>query len=243
MRIALTLMYDGTDYHGFQRQKNGITIQEALENAVYKMTGEKVCVLGCGRTDAGVHAKRYTAVFDTNSAVPLDKMPIALNTHLKDDIRIISAKAVDDDFHPVFSAKRKTYSYRILNAEINNAFERRYAWFYPQKLDVELMKKAAENFLGEHDFSAFMASGSNVSTTVRTIYSLNVTKENDIIKIEITANGFLYNMVRIITGTLVYAGIGKIKPEEIKDILKSGNRTLAGITAPPQGLFLERATY
>ncbi len=243
MRVALTLMYDGTDYHGFQRQKNGITIQEALETAVYKVTGESVCVLGCGRTDAGVHAKNYTAVFDTESAVPMDKMPIALNTHLNDDIRIISAKIVADDFHPVFSAKRKTYSYRILNADINDVFLRKYSWFYPQKLNVELMKKAAQNFFGEHDFSAFMASGSNVTTTVRTIYDLSITKHNDIIDIEITANGFLYNMVRIITGTLVYVGIGKIEPEKIKDILESGDRTKAGITAPPQGLSLMSATY
>ncbi len=244
MNILIILMYDGTEYHGFQRQKNGITVQETLEKAVEKVTGEKSTVTGCGRTDAGVHAQKYGATFKSNTKIPLDKLPFALNSALPDDIRVTEAYAVSDDFHPVFSLTGKTYRYKILNRKIDDVFLRHYAWFYPYELDVDKMRKAAAHFLGRHDFSGFMATGSNVKTTVRTIKRLDIEDCGDgQINIYASADGFLYNMVRIITGTLVAVGGGKIDPSDIPGIISSCDRTRAGATAPPQGLSLFDIEY
>ena len=236
-------MYDGTDYHGFQRQKNGITIQECLETAIEKITGDKTAVYGCGRTDAGVHASCYTANFHTFSKISTEKLPLALNSQLNEDIRVFSAEDVEEDFHSRYSAVSKTYTYKIVNKPVMDVFLSRYSWFYPQKLDVDKMKKAAEHIVGTHDFAAFMAAGSPVSSTVRNVTALSVDEKDGVIDIEVSANGFLYNMVRIITGTLVYAGVGKILPEEVPGIILSGDRTRAGITAPPQGLCLKKSFY
>ncbi len=236
-------MYDGTAYHGFQRQKNGITIQESLEEAIKKITGEMCTVTGCGRTDAGVHALCYTANFFTTSSISCQRLPFALNAMLPEDIRVFAAEDVSVDFHARYSAKEKTYAYKIVNLPFANVFLSKYSWFYPAKLDIEKMKRGAEHIVGRHDFAAFMAAGSPVSSTVRTISALTVSEKNGIIDIEVTADGFLYNMVRIIVGTLVYAGCGKIEPDEIKNIILSGDRVRAGVTAPPEGLSLKEVIY
>lgn len=241
--IKLLISYDGTAYHGFQIQKNAVTVQEILEKSLAGITGETISVTGCSRTDAGVHALNYVCNFKSNTKIPCDKLPYALNVKLPADISCISAEDADDDFHSRFSAKSKIYVYKIYNAPLRNALKYKYSWHYPYKTDVNLMKKACGYFLGEHDFKAFMASGGQQKTTVKTIYSLDVEAVGCDIEIKIHANGYLYNMVRIIAGTLVYVGNGKISANEIEDIIKSGDRTRAGITAPPQGLFLNRVFY
>lgn len=241
--IVLKLSYDGTCYHGFQRQKNGLTVQEAIESAIQSITGEEVSLTGCGRTDAGVHAEVYYANFETDSAILCEKLPLAINSKLQDDIRIITAQEVSPDFHARFSAKKKAYAYTIDNSNAANVFLRNYSWFYPKKLDTEKMRKAAEYIIGEHDFAAFMASGSPVKSTVRNVEYIDISENGNIIEIEIMANGFLYNMVRIIVGTLVYAGVGKIAPEDIPGIIASKNRVLAGKTAPAKGLRLKKVVY
>lgn len=241
--IVLRLMYDGKAYHGFQRQKNGVTIQEKIEDAIFDITGARTPLIGCSRTDAGVHARSYVAMFSSESDIPMEQLPKALNSALPDDIRVMQSKIGPDDFHPIFSAIEKTYEYTIINQRYNNVFLRDYAWFYPIPLSVERMQKAATYFVGEHDFAAFMAAGGTAKTSVRHIKSLSVSETDGAIKIRITANGFLYNMVRIITGTLVYAGNGKIEPEEIENIILSKDRRRAGMTAPPEGLMLVSTIY
>ncbi len=241
--IALRLMYDGSAYHGWQVQKNAITVQETVKNAIKKITGEDVHLTGCGRTDTGVHAENYICNFHTEASIPTDKIPYALNTHLPGDIVCFGAESVDDDFNANSSATGKRYVYKILNREFSDAVMCRYAWHYKYPLDVKKMQTAAKAFIGEHDFIGFASSGFSVKTTVREIYSLDVTKEGDIITIDIHGNGFLYNMVRIIAGTLVMTGGGKINPSDMTDIIKSKDRNRAGITAPPQGLCLKEVYY
>lgn len=239
----LTLGYDGTEYHGFQRQENAVTIQEIIETAIKKVTGETVSITGCSRTDAGVHAMEYVCNFRTESSVPADKFCFALNSFLPDDVSCMASCEVDMDFHARYSAKSKTYTYTIFNAPHRNPVLCRFAWHYPIKIDIEKMKIAAKAIVGTHDFTAFMASGGQQKTTVKTVNFLNVTTNENRIFIEINADGFLYNMVRIIAGTLVYAGVGKLSPDEIPDIIESGDRVRAGITAPPQGLCLKKVIY
>ncbi len=241
--IRLWLKYDGTDFHGYQVQKNGFTVQEALETAISKITGEKISVIGCSRTDAGVHAYMYAANFFSDTKIPMEKMPLAINTALPDSIRVYKAEEVEDSFHATYSAKEKTYEYTIDTNEIADPFLKRYAWHFTYELDIEKMKEGAAFLIGKHDFSAFMASGAQVKTTVRTIKNIEITKEEKIVTLKITADGFLYNMVRIITGTLAYCGIGKIAPFEVKTILESKKRALGGITAPPEGLKLISIVY
>ena len=243
MNIKLNLQYDGTEYHGWQIQQNANTVQETVTNAIEKITGETVTLTGCGRTDAGVHAENYVCNFHTNANIPPDKYTYALNSILPRDIVCFGAKEVREDFHANKSAKSKRYVYRILNREFSDAVMNRYAWHYKYPLDIDKMRKAAQAFVGEHDFVGFASSGFSVKTTVRTIYSLDVTREGDIITIDIHGNGFLYNMVRIITGTLLSVGRGSIEPEKIPDIIESKNRKRAGITAPAQGLWLKEVYY
>ena len=241
--IMLTLCYDGTEYHGFQRQENGITIQEVVETAIRKVTGETLSITGCSRTDAGVHATEYVCNFKTESTVPADKFCFALNSYMPDDVSCTSSCEVDMDFHARYSAKAKTYTYTIYNAPHKNPVLCRYAWHYPVKIDREKMKKAAGYIVGTHDFTAFMASGGQQKTTVKTVNFLEISEDENRIFISINADGFLYNMVRIIAGTLVYAGVGKINPDEIPEIIESKDRVRAGITAPPQGLMLKKLFY
>ena len=241
--IAIHISYDGTEYHGFQRQKNGMTVQQRVEEAISAVTGENVTITGCSRTDAGVHAMDYVCNFKTKSRIPPDKFPFALNTMLPENIRCFKGEAVNDDFHARFSALSKIYSYKIYNAPHANAMFSRYACHYPVKLDVSRMQLAAKDFIGKKDFSAFMATGGQQKTTVKEIYSLDVEKNDDLIEIKIHANSYLYNMVRIIAGTLMYVGCGKLNAEDIKDIIESCDRRRAGITAQPQGLCLEKVFY
>ena len=208
MNIELRLQYDGTAYHGWQSQKNGVTVQDTVKDAVRKITGENVTLIGCGRTDAGVHAENYACNFHTSSTVPPEKFPYALNSVLPSDIVCFAARRAPEDFNAVRDAVKKRYVYRILNSEFPDAILCRYAWHYKYPLDTDKMRHAATYFMGEHDFAGFAASGFAVKTTVREIYSLDITKNEAMITIDITGNGFLYNMVRIIAGTLVSVGSG-----------------------------------
>lgn len=240
--IKLTLQYDGRRYHGWQIQKNAVTVQETVEKAIYLLTGEKVSVNGCGRTDAGVHAKGYVCNFRTSSKIPGEKFCYAINTVLPNDIVCISSDIVPEEF----DAKRshsKRYSYLILNSEFPDVFQNGRVWHVKNSLDVELMQKAAGFFVGEHDFIGFASSGFSVKTTVRTIFSSQISENNGLLTFDICGNGFLYNMVRIITGTLVFSGMGKINPSDIPEIILSRDRTRAGITAPPDGLYLSEVFY
>ena len=241
--IKLTIEYDGKDFNGWQKQPNKLNIQGELEKVIGEITGEEIDLIGSGRTDAGVHALGQVANFKTNSKMPVEKFPIAINSKIKKSIVIKKAEEVEDDFHSRYHCKRKTYRYIIDNNETPSAIYRHLLYYFPQKLDVEDMTKAAKYFEGEHDFKAFKASGTSSKSSVRTIYEANIFEENGRIIIELTGNGFLYNMVRIIAGTLLEVGLGKIKPEEIPDIIKEGKREKAGKTLPPQGLYLVKVQY
>ena len=243
MTYKLTIAYDGTNYHGWQRQKNGITVQEVLEGIISDMFGIETVVTGCSRTDAGVHAKIYVCSFSGETTIPCDKIPFVLNTKLPDDIRAYKCEAVHDGFNARFETVSKAYEYKILNRCFNNPIERNFAWHYPVKLDVEKMKKAAKIIQGRHDFASFCAAGSVVKSTVRNLMELSVRQDGDVITIRAKADGFLYNMVRIITGTLVYVGNGKLHAEDIKVLIDKKDRRLLGITAPPQGLSLVEVNY
>lgn len=241
--LKFTMSYDGTNYHGFQIQKEDITIEKALKDGVFKLTGENVDIIGCGRTDAGVHAISYTFNFKTDSNIPCDKFPVALNTVTPEDISILTCTEVDMDFHSRFSAKNKTYKYIISTAKIKNPFYNRYAYHYKIPLDIKKMVSAKKFIEGTHDFKCFMAQGSPIIDTVRTIYSINIIPKDEFIEIEVCGNGFLYNMVRIIVGTLINAGNGKLKPEDIENIILNKNREYAGMTVPAHGLFLKEVVY
>lgn len=241
--LMLKLEYDGTNYHGWQRQENAITVQEVLEKALRKVTKEKIEVIGCSRTDAGVHARGFVCNFYTESKIPSDRVPYALNSILPYDIVVLECQEVPGDFHARFQAKAKKYQYRIIHRTFPSAFDKNYAYHWPYCLDIDKMKQAARYFIGKHDFSAFMATGSPVKNTVRTIYDLTLEQKNSEIVVDITGNGFLYNMVRIIVGTLLYVGNYKINVEQIPDVITQGDRTKAGITVPPQGLYLMEVYY
>lgn len=242
--IKLVIEYDGKEFNGWQKQPDKLNIQGTIEKAIESITGEQVDLTASGRTDRGVHALGQVANFKTNSNIPIEKMAIAINSNLKKSIRIISAEEVDDKFHSRLTCKRKTYRYIINNSEYGTAIYRNLETHIPLKLDVEKMKKAVKFFEGEHDFKAFRASGTSSKSSVRTIYNAEVKQMPDErIFIELTGNGFLYNMVRIIAGTLVEVGIGKIQPSEIENIIKSKNREMAGKTLSPQGLYLVKVEY
>ena len=241
--IRLTIEYDGKDFNGWQKQPNKLNIQGEIERAIEEITGEKVDLIASGRTDAGVHALAQMANFKTNSNLPVKKYPIALNTKLKKSIRIQKAEEVEEDFHSRYHCKQKTYRYVINNSEQGSSIYRNLEYFVPNKLNVEKMQEAVKYFEGEHDFKAFKASGTSSKSSVRIIYKTKVEKQGDRIIIELTGNGFLYNMVRIIAGTLVEVGLGKIEPNEIPEIIEKGERTRAGKTLPPQGLYLVKVEY
>ena len=242
--IKITISYDGTAYHGWQVQENAITIQQTLETSLGKLfKTSPPSVTGCGRTDTGVHAKKYVCNFFADTSMPMEKLPFALNTKLPPDIVCLFAEEVPESFDARRSAIKKTYSYYIKNSQFPDAFTRNYTWHFKYNLDIDKMKKAAKAFLGTHDFYGFAASGFTVKTTVRTIYSLDIEKHGDILAIHITGNGFLYNMVRIIAGTLAFVGTGKIPAENMEEIISSRDRKRAGITAPSSGLFLSEVYY
>ena len=241
--IALKLMYNGTAYHGWQVQKNAVTVCETLQNALAKITGAPVHLTGCGRTDAGVHAERYVANFHTESRIPLDRLPFAINTHTPEDIAVREAFEVAEDFNAIGSCIKKEYTYRIYNSHIRNAFYVDRAWFYPKHLDEGVMQAAADRFVGTHDFAAVRSVGTETRTTVRTVHYFDISRSGALIECRVCADGFLYNMVRAITGTVLYAAEGKFRPEDIPAILESRDRTLAGPTVPPGGLYLTRLWY
>ena len=241
--IKLTIEYDGKDFNGWQRQPNKLNIQGTIEQAIKNITGEDVELNASGRTDAGVHALGQVANFKTNSQIPIDKFAIAINSRLKKSIVIKKAEEVDERFHSRLSCKKKTYRYVINNSIEGTAIYRNLETHISQKLDVVKMQKAVKYFEGEHDFKAFKASGTSSKSSVRTIYEAKVYNEENKVFIELTGNGFLYNMVRIIAGTLVEVGLGKIEPESIKEIIKSKKRENAGKTLPPNGLYLVSVIY
>lgn len=242
-RIMLTVAYDGTNYCGWQLQKNGETIESMLDGALKSLTGEDIHVLGASRTDSGVHAMGNVAVFDTEARMPGEKYVYALNQRLPEDIRVQRSCEVPMDFHPRYQKTVKTYEYRILNREFPLPAYRLNTHFTYCPLDEKKMQQAADFLLGEHDFQSFCAAGAQVKSTVRTIYELKVIREGELLTIRITGNGFLYNMVRIIAGTLIKVGCGDWEPEYVQEILETRDRAKAGPTAPARGLTLMEIRY
>lgn len=242
-RIRLTVAYDGTNYCGWQIQPNGITIQEVLENCLEDLTGKKTEIMGASRTDAGVHALGNIAVFDTDMRMPGEKFSFALNQRLPEDIRIQKSEEVPPDFHPRYRESEKTYVYRILNRQFPIPTQRLYAHFTYIPLDTARMREAGSYLIGEHDFKSFCGAGAQVKTTVRTIKEVSVSRKDDLITIKIRGNGFLYNMVRIIAGSLMEIGGGMYPPEHMKEILEARDRQEAGPTAPARGLTLAEIRY
>ena len=241
--IALKLMYVGTAYHGWQVQKNAVSVAETLEKALSTVVCHPVKCTGAGRTDAGVHAEVYIANFHTRSSIPTDRIPLAVNTRLPDDIVVVKATEVPEHFNAIGSCLRKEYTYRIYNSRLGNAFYVNRAWFYPKHLDESIMQRAADCFVGTHDFSAVRAVGTEVRSPVRTVHYFNITRTGDLIECRVCANGVLYNMVRAMVGTCVYAAEGKFAPEDVSAILESRNRTAAGPTVPPGGLYMTQLWY
>ena len=241
--IALKLMYVGTAYHGWQVQKNAVTVEETLDKALSTVVCHPVKCTGAGRTDAGVHAETYIANFRTPSRLPCDRIPLAVNTRLPDDIVVVKATEVPEDFNAIGSCIKKEYTYRIYNSRLGNAFYVNRAWFYPKHLDEDVMQRAADCFVGTHDFSAVRAVGTDVRSPIRTVYYFDISRTGDLIECRVCANGFLYNMVRAMVGTCVYAAEGKFAPEEVSAILESKNRTAAGPTVPPGGLYMTKLWY
>ncbi len=242
-RIKLVTAYDGTNYHGSQIQNNGETIEGVLKTELSSLLKEEINLIGASRTDAGVHARGNVYVFDTISRIPPEKFTYALNARLPEDIRIQASCEVPSDFHPRHQDTVKTYEYRILNRKLPLPEYRLYAHFTYEDLNLEKMNEACKYFLGEHDFASFCAAGSQVESTVREIYNLHVEKAGDLLTISVTGNGFLYNMVRIIAGTLLKVGSGHILPEDVEKIIAGKDRSLAGPTAPAKGLTLVEIRY
>ncbi len=242
--IKVLVEYDGTNYHGFQRQIDDLpTIQKSLEEALGQLVKHPVTVTGSGRTDAGVHARGQVFNFFTDCRIPAERLPLAMNSLLPGDIAAKEAQEVSPSFHAQFSARSKVYRYHIYNSRTPSAFERLYSYHVPQGLDIEKIRAAAGHLVGEHDFTAFRAAGSCARTSVRHVYRLDIEYMPPHLYITIEANGFLYNMVRIITGTLLYVGKGKLTPDEVGEFVNSGRREEAGPTAPPQGLCLMEVKY
>ena len=235
-RIRMTVAYDGTNYCGWQVQPNGITIEQVLNEKLSILLGEEIVVSGASRTDSGVHSLGNICVFDTNTRMPGDKICYAINQSLPDDIVVVDSAEVPDDWHPRYVNSTKTYEYRILNRKFPDPTRRLDTYFFHYNLDVYKMQRAADILLGEHDFKSFCSAGSQVKTTVRTIYSCDVNKKDDVITIRIKGNGFLYNMVRIIAGTLIKVGDGTISVDNMRSILEACDRNAAGPTAPAHGL-------
>ena len=237
MRVKMVVAFDGTYYCGWQIQPNGITIEQVLNAHLSRLLGEDITVTGASRTDSGVHSLGNVCIFDTNTRMPAEKISYALNQKLPEDIVVQSSCEVSEDFHPRFSNSKKTYEYRILNRKFRNPTRRLDTYFFHYDLDLKKMQEAASYIEGEHDFSCFCSAGAQVNSTVRTVYICKVTRdsETDIVSIRIQGNGFLYNMVRIIAGTLIKVGNGDIEPNKIIEIIESKDRAKAGPTAPAHG--------
>lgn len=242
-RMLLTISYDGTAYHGWQIQPNGITVQQTLQEALEKLLGRSTGVTGCSRTDAGVHAKEFCCHIDCDDNIPDTAFLRGLNSMLPPDIAVKGCKEVAPDFHARYNAKGKTYSYKILNSSIKDPFLSRYVWQIERRLDIDKMNEFCKRIVGTHDFYAFSSSGRTVEDTVRTVSECYVEREGDLVTLTVTANGFLYNMVRIIVGTAVEVSDGRIDALKTDEILNSKERDSAGVTAPPMGLALLKVHY
>lgn len=241
--LRLTIAYKGTAYHGFQVQRNAVTVCEVFQNAVEKVFGIRYDVKGCSRTDTGVHARAFVLSMKIAEAIPCESIIRALNVNLPFDIVVADCTEADEGFHPRYDARGKRYSYRICNSAVRNPFEADTALHLSRPLDVAVMQQAASHMVGRHDFSAFCASGGKVDDKVRTLYRCDVTRTGELVTIEVEGDGFLYNMVRIIAGTLIEVSQGKHAPDDLPNIIASGNRERAGATAPAHGLCLEEVYY
>lgn len=246
MKLLLKISYLGSAYNGWQVQKDRKTVQKTMQDAVETAFGKRFPITGCSRTDSGVHANMFccTVEFgDIRTSIPIEKIPVILSRLLPDDISVYDACRVPDSFHPRYDATGKEYIYLIWNGAVKNPFLTERAMFYPKPLDVNLMNEAARCFLGKHNFASFMSSGSKITDTIRRIDTSRVEREGDKIMFTIAGNGFLYNMVRIMAGTLIEAGSGKIAPNDVSEIIRACNRKKAGATAPSCGLYLNRVFY
>lgn len=241
--IKIIIKYLGKNYHGWQKQFGEKTIQGEIEKAAEKVFKQKIDLIGSGRTDAGVHALGQTANFKIKNNIPEEKVLYALNSNLPKDIRVVDSREVDMEFHSRYNAIGKTYQYNIYNSRIIDPFRKDTSYFIPYKLDIDKILRSKDYFIGEHDFQAFMAAGSSVQSTVRKIFKINMTSKDNLISFNITGNGFLYNMVRIIIGTLIDVGRGKIEENTIENIILSRDRKFAGHTAKAEGLFLKKVYY
>jgi len=241
--LLLTIQYDGSNYHGWQVQKNSVTIQQIFQNAVEAVFKERLDVKGCSRTDSGVHANMYCLTLKTDMDIDDSGVVLALNSKLPNDIAVIDCKEVPMDFHPRYSCKSKEYVYKLYNGRIRNPFYANYAFHYRYPIDENYLNKEAQAFVGTHDYCGFCSAKSDVESTVRTVNSFKVWREGDMVYFSVEADGFLYNMVRIMVGTLLFVSEGKIKENELKDIINSKERKRAGKTAPPQGLYLNKINY
>ena len=242
-RLLLTVRYDGTAYHGWQVQPNGITVQQTLQDAIEAVTGVRSGVVGCSRTDAGVHADKFCCTFDTDSPLRGDKLASALNFHLPADVAVYGVREAAADFHPRYMAAGKRYVYRIWNGSQRHPVYARYALHRNRRLDETLMDRAAAFFVGRQDFAAFCGAGSDVEDTVRTVRRCEVRRQGDLVTFTVEGDGFLYNMVRIMVGTLLEVADGRLQVEDIPVILQSKDRSKAGPTAPAKGLCLEEVFY
>lgn len=243
MHVCITLRFVGTQYHGFQVQKNAITVCEVLQNALERLYGTRPPVKGCSRTDSGVHALGYCVSYTQPKPIPERKLPLAINRFLPDDVRVTAARQVAPDFHARYSARSKEYLYRIHNSAVADPFQNGLCWRYPVPLDAQAMQRAADQLVGTHDFAAFMSSGSDITDTVRTVHFARVRRVGEDIVFHVCADGYLYNMVRIFVGTLVEVGAGRMPSEQMADVIAGKIRAAAGDTAPAQGLFLYRVNY
>jgi len=241
--IALRIMFDGSKYHGWQIQKSETTVAGTLELALSRLCEHPVKIHGCGRTDAGVHAERYCANFKTSSNIPIGRLPLAVNSLLPPDISIQAAIQASDDFDANLSCVKKEYTYRIYNTKIRNPFYSDRAYFYPQTINLEAIRKACVHFVGTHDFAAVRSVGTETKTTIRTVFWYEIKELGDILELRACADGFLYNMARAMVGTLLYVSEGKISPDELPHLLEQKDRRLTGPTVPPEGLYLTRIWY
>lgn len=241
--LLITIKYDGSAYHGWQVQKNALTVQEVFQNAVEKVFLSRLDVKGCSRTDTGVHANMYCVSLKTDMDITPYGVIMALNSNLPKDIAVVDCREVDDDFHPRYSCKSKEYIYKIYNGRIRNPFEADYALHYNRPIDAEYLNREAQAFVGEYDYSGFCSANSDVEDTVRDVKSFSVWREGDYVYFKVEADGFLYNMVRIMVGTLLFVNEGKIKEGELKDVILSKDRKRAGKTASPNGLYLNKINY